>query len=324
MSFPGLRDWNKGDSNRDRGHFQEPVDAIRQLQQSTARPAGGQPDTNPNPVEIGLAKIVNAGPNGATNDPDFTDARYWIQRLAILFSDIGDAVTVAVDITDQISYNSPSNIFVATNWPERNAGSHLLTTDGKTEVMYIGFYDAGSPQQKHYIFYAVATTDYSVYIASADSTGGRYTGYCFKTVPLDSFGFPTPSLGTPCLIVNDDEQKSGGAGALVNITGVHWGIGSVYSVARFDGEYSTDVPPKMILHVTNLPYQPVYAGGSAIPLFVGQTWSRENPEIDPISAGATAALGGRVKIQVPTTNAGHYREWVFDRGGRLYSIGAEV
>jgi hypothetical protein len=60
-AFTGLKDWNPGDSNRSRAHLQEPVDAIRQLQGVAAQAATGGPDTSPVPIEMGLAKIVNAG-----------------------------------------------------------------------------------------------------------------------------------------------------------------------------------------------------------------------------------------------------------------------
>ena len=62
------RDWNAGDSNRSRAHLQEPVDAIRELQRAAFGQVGGLADGTVNPVEIGLAKVVNAGPNGATDE----------------------------------------------------------------------------------------------------------------------------------------------------------------------------------------------------------------------------------------------------------------
>jgi hypothetical protein len=154
-------------------------------------------------------------------------------------------VKIDTDTTDQISYQSPPNIFVATNWPERQAGTHGLLTDGTVEVMYFGVYDAGSPQQKHYVFYSAATTDYSIYLNGAATgaglpthIGGIYNGFCWRTTrPV------APTSETPCRIYVDEEWLDNGAGT---VDSHRYGL---YGIGRFTGEYTTDVPPKMIRSV---------------------------------------------------------------------------
>jgi hypothetical protein len=157
-AFGSLTDWNRGDSNRSRAHLQEPVDALRQAQIVAAGAAlaaltGG--DDSPVAVEMGIAQVTNAGPNG---EADFDDAMYWLQRKLIKFGDMGDPIEIATDTTDQISYDSPPNIFPATNLPEWQADTHLLAVDGTVQVMYFAVWDAGSPQQKHYLFYYASPT----------------------------------------------------------------------------------------------------------------------------------------------------------------------
>jgi hypothetical protein len=158
-AFTGLKDWNPGDSNRSRAHLQEPVDAIRQLQGVAAQAAGGGPDTSPEPDRNGLGedRERRAGWRSYAA-PRRGRARF--HGCALLAAAAVNPVRgcrrpgkMDTDTTDQISYQSPPNIFPATNWPERKVGSHCSLTDGTIEVMYFGVYDAGSPQQKHYVFY---------------------------------------------------------------------------------------------------------------------------------------------------------------------------
>jgi hypothetical protein len=137
-----LRDWNPGDSNKDRSHFQEPVDALRELDRMAGRPEGRWVQTR---AEY-LCKVI-ATPSGQSA---VTGARYWVQEQLIVGADYGAALTLEEDTSKEALEGEEPNEHVATNIAELTANTHLLHVG--SYVYVTEWTDWGTPNQRHHLF----------------------------------------------------------------------------------------------------------------------------------------------------------------------------
>src|ERR1700722_16831217 len=84
------------------------------------------------------AQVVTSGPDG---ESDYTDERYWVQRIEILNDDDDDTSTLDTDVVPDTSpYYA---IVTATNWAEYLTGSHTLADDTPVQVWWE--YDLSDP-----------------------------------------------------------------------------------------------------------------------------------------------------------------------------------
>lgn len=168
-------------------------------------------------------------------------------------------------------------------------------------------------------------TDYSVYIdaiAAGTDMGGIYTGYCFRSQPPT-----TPTNGLACQIKVDDEIKSKPAG--VTFSQQHWSLIGSYGVGRFNGEYTTDTPPKPIIHATGFAVN-VNAGAGVLQTlsFGNQIWQRDLTYADPTNPanGATGDMPIKMSLctrQDAATGICVFRSFHWDASGRLHFIDHE-
>lgn len=166
-----LRDWQKGDSVRNRQHHQQAVDALRELQRRSRLP-GKQASYR----TMFIGKLMDHGleDDGSTHIPDYTDARYWIQILAITGAD-PDAALAFVDDTSRENYDDDDvniSILTATNLFEKFAETHAIPVGGDSEIYVVvtAFYDSSATgNQLHFTF------DYPVPLVipvALEQTGG--------------------------------------------------------------------------------------------------------------------------------------------------------
>src|SRR5688572_6815117 len=111
--LPPLRDWNNGDSNRDRAHFQEPVNALREIdRQVSSLSAAARDHSQPVARRTFLGKIVASGPAG---EADKTNCQYWIQEQLIEGAQFRAALTLSEDTTNAAFEGEAPNTHLATN-----------------------------------------------------------------------------------------------------------------------------------------------------------------------------------------------------------------
>jgi hypothetical protein len=168
VSLPPLRDWQAGDSNRDRAHFQQAVDALRELD----RREGRRGDWVPTREKI-LAKLIATPPFEAA----LTDARYWVQEQLVEGAAFRGALTLSEDTTKKAFGGLASNIHVATNMAELLGNSHVLVKAlGYVYVRLEEWTDRGTINRQHYVFSYPAPVGVVLPVALAQTSGSAGTG----------------------------------------------------------------------------------------------------------------------------------------------------
>lgn len=223
-----LTDWEPGSTLPQGSHLQEPVDALRKLAAQVSRIVGFNVSF---PQERGLCKITNAGPEGSTKEPDYTDARYWIEKQIVYGADPYDNVTLNEDTSEQ--GNEPTTV-TAKNLPEIVSQSHGVPVDGSIYTEYFAWWDNGDPQQVHYFINmgnpGVATLKITGSAGSlgGGDAGGRYkaailTGSVSNLDPTSNFHPPDANMTAPsspnAIWVNLMEGGSATAGTRVITAG---------------------------------------------------------------------------------------------------------
>lgn len=147
--------------------------------------------------------------------------------------------------------------------------------------------------------------------AVGTTLAGLYDGYCYKTFVASV----NPATDTKCLIKVEEEQDIG-----TNSNKNHWSKG--YAIGRFCGNYTSDTPPRMIIHATGFEvwqtdHNNPFAG--SIPNAGTQEWNRAAEYLP-----ATAICGdvpGRLEFAV---RGGKFRRVSWDASGRIYKVEAET
>jgi hypothetical protein len=154
-----LLDWNKGDKYRLTPHHQQVVLALRELANQIGLIERGIGD-DPRPFEWGLAQIVDKDSPG---EDALKDARYNLKAQVIGGFDPDDSIALADDLSDNRDKDSAGVTFIGTNLAEladtddgSKSDTHLLPLG--MYVIYIGVWDCGKPNQKHYVFSSAPPT----------------------------------------------------------------------------------------------------------------------------------------------------------------------
>lgn len=157
MEIPSLKDWGKRGPLIPHGsHLQEPVEAIREMARQAGLLLG---DDEFIAQERWLGTIVDDGPatdSSGTTPGDFTDARYWVKKQAVLGGDPDAVVDLEDDTTESDEGDINPTTVPATNMGEwaPDGGTHSQSTDGTVLVEVFAWWDVGDPQNKRYFFMA--------------------------------------------------------------------------------------------------------------------------------------------------------------------------
>jgi hypothetical protein len=150
MAIRRMRDWRPGGQIPLGDQLQEGPDAVREL---AAQVSAILFNDVREPQERFLVRVVNAGPNG---ESDYSDARYWLKRIAVLGAMPTDNVNIATDDTAFNAGSPEPYIITGINFSEFSSMTHGLPVDGSQIFECFGWWDAGSPNRKHYFFVAAS------------------------------------------------------------------------------------------------------------------------------------------------------------------------
>lgn len=187
-------------------HHNDTVDVIRRDKQRRASSLAGGVAFR---AESWLGIITNTGP--AAED-DYTDSRYWVQRVACANSS-GDATTlITVDEWDPAVAGDYTGIWVtATNLSEQpfyiasGFTSHTLRTGTLVRVMTC--YDAQTPSLKRYLFFENTGAEKNIFVVRVWQDGGTTDGdedtQCDRTYAVTTLEASLPD-GTDGVLLGED------------------------------------------------------------------------------------------------------------------------
>jgi hypothetical protein len=135
-------------------------------------------------TDVPLAAERWLGIIDATDQTDYTDARYWVKRAHA--SNTG-AVTETIAAVSYGSTHAWYQQTTATNLAEVVAGTHTLVKDTLVEVM--AFYDWQSPPVKHLVFSTAGSASFWARITDSTSVGSNQWSYSFEEIEKDTAGY---------------------------------------------------------------------------------------------------------------------------------------
>lgn len=305
--IPRLTDWpSSGLSLPRNAHLQEPVDALRAL-----AAAEGYDLKRPLRLQLGfrwLGKIVTKGPNG---EDDYTDERYWCQRLFIKSED--DPVN-NIDTGNETTFEP--NVYTVTNLAEAQAGSHNLLVGKPYRIVKVDGWNDDSGQSRWVM--DIEIPGVPVKITGNDTGDAQYNGRILggTTTAAPGSAFTSPAGMTvpgsdDALICNLDESGLTGHRLKTN----------TFLIGEVVGQ-TTETPPRSIVFVhggVGATASPVTLSGSGTTADTS-TWGRDSDAVGLVTTDVSRVLWdstGDVLYAFTRTKT-------FDARGMLISVSAET
>lgn len=144
-----LEDWKAGADVRNNARHQQSPEAIRELQRAVVQ--GGPVNQTGRGLESYLCRVVTEGPDA---EGDYSDPRYWLERLYVVETPYRFLPTFERDRIDELTEfdGNPGEpaIITATNTAEIPGDTHLLAEGDYVWVWTE--WDRADPSQHHYLF----------------------------------------------------------------------------------------------------------------------------------------------------------------------------